>query len=113
MYMYMESPAECAVSLPRKIVVHNCRKSACASSCVSGLIYMAEKAPPSSASEAELFRVVREEIPLSRRESEEIIARRLGEGPSSSSSFATPTPQPPRVYMYNSPSWSQRLCATL
>ena len=60
---------------------------------------MAEKAPPrppSSAYEAgaQLFRVVREEIPLSRRESEEIIARRLGEGPSSSSSFATPTPQP-------------------
>ena len=59
---------------------------------VGHLKAMAEKGP-SPPSSPKLFRVVREEIPLSRRESEEDIARRLGKGASSSRS-AAPVPKP-------------------
>ena len=58
---------------------------------VGHLKAMAEKGPSPPPS-PDSFRVVREEIPLSRRESEEIIARRLGEG-SSSSRSAAPVPK--------------------
>ena len=52
---------------------------------------------PSPPPSPDFFRVVREEIPLSRRESEEMIRRRLEKGLSSSRSTAPvlqPTPPP-------------------
>ena len=64
---------------------------------------MAEKVNPPSRSPAVLVRVVRKEIPLSRREGEEVMRRRLsGESRSPSqppsepsSSTAKPRPKPP------------------